>query len=142
MKELERGLTITPEKSLKKIALVGRGHIGVGTLASSIVKILGEDKKMIVLGDYQEPTYDLEINGIKYKRIKQKTKNYTSYRMLAMANMYMPILENHYSSRDKLPMPKVNIVEEFKLIQNKLSKLTKREREWVVAQFHKSFYIV
>lgn len=135
------------KRDLTKIGIVG--HIGLGGsgLKEAIVNAANNNNGIIVINDYKEPAYDLEISGTKYKRI-EKQKSYPRYAELSeilhsdIYELYINELSYLASNTEKLPMPKVDIVSEFTLIQNKASKLSKRERDWVVSQFNKQFYIV
>lgn len=131
---------------LTKIGIVGHVGLGKTALSHAMAEIIKEGAKTVFLHS-PEINYDLEINGTKYKRI-EKQKTYPRYAELSEilhSDFYEPYInELSYlaSNTEKLPMPKVDIVSEFTLIQNKASKLSKRERDWVVSQFNKQFYIV
>ena len=83
---------------------------------------------------------ELEINGIKYKKIEKQPKKQLSKGMtkvLMMAAMFGGLDECNKSSFKN--RPNVNIIDEFELIQNKKSKLSMANRDWVVFQFNKLF---
>lgn len=83
------------------------------------------------------------INGIEYElketAPRQKNSNTGTLLKLAALSMMMGGYSgvNNYSS----PAPKVNLKEEFELIQNKKSKLSRADREWVVYQFNRLYKI-
>lgn len=53
-----------------------------------------------------------------------------------LASIY-PIHNPYYNKPRKRPA--VNLIEEYELIQQKKSKLSKSDRDWVEDQFHKNF---
>lgn len=88
----------------------------------------------------------IEINGQMYRPIPEKQvknvagrMNILSYliAMTDMATMYDT--PPYLNEPKKLPPPRINIIEEYGLIQLKKSKLSKRERDWVVGQFESKF---
>ena len=85
-----------------------------------------------------------EINGKTYEKIvkdPQQKKSHGSSRMMSMLMPYMMMASMMYgggSAKEK-SRPDVDIVEEFALIQQKKSKLSKSERDWVEKMFHKNF---
>lgn len=83
--------------------------------------------------------YDLEINGVKYQQIPKESNSNTNHAMsmlmISIISMGFPMLGGSRGSTK----PSVNIVEEFELIQNKKSNLSKSERDWVVSQFNMRF---
>lgn len=80
----------------------------------------------------------IEINGIKYQQREQKENTRATSRMLtALLGMAMMFSPN--SGGGKASMPQVDIVEEFKLIQEKKSKLSRAQRDWVCSQFNRMF---
>lgn len=54
----------------------------------------------------------------------------------------MGIAANYGLNTYQRERPKVNIIDEFKLIQEKKSKLSRNDREWVVFQFNRNFELV
>lgn len=90
---------------------------------------------------------EFEINGIKYQKKPEPPQR--SHRrlppmlmgMMMMAEMaYAPYMGERI--RKKESHPKVNIIEEYGLIQQKKSKLSRSQREWVVHTFEKNFIVV
>ena len=86
------------------------------------------------------------INGISYEPIPQsKPKRYNTKMasIMAMTSFMYPVIDYGGGSRNKeYTGPRVDIVEEFKLIQNKQSKLSKRDRDWVVHKFNQLYRVV
>ena len=82
----------------------------------------------------------IEINSIKYRQKEQERRKPMS--KILMALMVMSEMANGYgmygNSKPK-ESPKVDIVKEFGLIQQKKSNLSKSERDWVVWQFERNF---
>lgn len=85
---------------------------------------------------------EFEINGIKYQEIEREAPKKTSRRLSSiMAMMAMFEYVNPYGpSMPRIkPLPTNDIVKEFELIQLKQSKLSRSERERVVAVFNRNF---
>lgn len=79
---------------------------------------------------------EIEINGIKYrkKEIKKPSKNFV--RLVSIAKIFGGL---------KLPnnnIQGIKIIEEFKLIQENKSKLSKAQRDSVVYQFNRYYEMV
>ena len=89
---------------------------------------------------------EIEINGLKYRQREQN--NHQTARQSRMSVMLMGMammVEAQGSvgtSKRQREMQKVNIVEEYKLIQEKKSKLPRKDREWVISQFNRHFELV
>ena len=155
------------KKDLYIIGVIG--HVEIGKSAFIAAEALSMQEKVAIIGvgddkyegkieymttqeimdKYQVPieTFDVEISGVKYRRIKKEkpSPKYMDLSEILQSDVYTPYLNelsSLSSNRNKLPMPKINIETEFILIQCKKSKLTKREREWVVSQFNKLYQIV
>lgn len=85
----------------------------------------------------------IEINGLFYERKPQKERKVsmmeTTALVMAMAfgGVGLPI-----GGRSQNNISHINIVEEFKLIQLKKSKLSKSQRDSVVHQFYRHFSLV
>ncbi len=73
---------------------------------------------------------EIEINGIKYQQKEQPKK--------PMSRTLMAMMVMGGGSRQK-ETPNVDLVEEYGLIQQKKSTLSKSQRDWVVWQFEKNF---
>jgi len=88
---------------------------------------------------------EFEINGIKYQKKPEPQRNHRRMPpmlmgMMMMAEMAMP---GYYGGPKKQrELPHVNIIEEYGLIQQKKSNLSRSQREWVVRTFEKNFIIV
>jgi hypothetical protein len=83
----------------------------------------------------------ITINGINYKPVDKQPSRKTSrafMRIAAISLMFggMPSLGSNKQR------PNVNIVEEYKLIQNKQSKLSKNDRDWVCRCFESNYEII
>ena len=79
---------------------------------------------------------EIEINGLKYRQKETKKTSKNFVKLVSMAQIFGGL---------KLPnsnIEGVNIVEEFKLIQEKKSKLSRKDREWVVFQFNRHYEMV
>lgn len=74
------------------------------------------------------------VNGVEYEKVETPKRDskftYIEY-----------LLSQFYISKNsgKSSKPNVNLVDEFELIQNKQSKLSRSNRDWVVSQFNKHF---
>lgn len=86
---------------------------------------------------------ELEINGIKYqpKPTTSKSKNYANSKIMQMmAMMSIASMTNFPGSKTKTKTEiKIDIIREFELIQQKKSKLSSSQRDWVVWKFNKEF---
>lgn len=83
---------------------------------------------------------ELEINGIRYAEIEKQPKKQMSRsmtRIMMMATMFGAMGGSEVSKTRK--RPSVDLIKEFELIQQKKSKLSRNDRDWVVFQFNKRF---
>lgn len=82
---------------------------------------------------------EIEINGTKYQK-RETTAPKSSGRLnsIMAATMMMGGMYNLGNSYSR-PNPNVDLVEEYKLVQEKKSKLGKRDREWVIWAFNKTY---
>lgn len=81
---------------------------------------------------------ELEINGIKYKKIEKQQRKPLSknaQKLLIMAAAFGG-LDLGLSNKN---MPNVDIIKEFGLIQNKKSSLSRKERDYVVFKFNQIY---
>lgn len=80
---------------------------------------------------------EITINGKTYKKKEQPKQSKSSSKLLMMAAA-MGAMDSygHSYSRER---PYVNLEVEFELIQNKQSKLSRSDREWVVASFNRLY---
>lgn len=79
---------------------------------------------------------EIEINGLKYRQKETKKPSKNFVKLVSMAQIFGGL---------KLPnsnIQGINIVEEFKLIQEKKSKLSKTQRDSVIFQFNRNFELV
>ena len=91
---------------------------------------------------------EIEIDGIRYQKKEKPQSKRGHGRMsprlmgiLLMAEMAMP--SNYYGvSRKKRELPDVNLIEEYGLIQQKKSKLSRSQRELVVHVFKENFEVI
>lgn len=101
------------------------------------VKRLKLDEKIRVVTIDQHIDNSVYIKGERYLPIDSPARNdrfdMEAATLIALGAMYGT------GSCYSRPNPSVNILEEFKLIQDKKSKLSKRDREWVVSEFYKSY---
>lgn len=125
-----------------------KGILVVGSPLASTLKALREktgiDNILVVSNPDMGDT--IEINGIKYQKIPNKKfsgqgiKSGTIDEL--MGSMYSIPITNRYDQsppKERRISKDIDIIEEFKLIQSKKSKLSRYERDWVVKQFNKSF---
>jgi len=86
----------------------------------------------------------IEINGVKYIQ-NEKVKGTSSRRNLSPELFGMMMIGQlmgggyGYETKREPKRPAVNIIEEYKLIQQKKSGLSKSQRDWVCRQFHYNF---
>jgi hypothetical protein len=87
---------------------------------------------------------EFEINGTKYsKQNAQKSRRLPPMLMgmMMMVEMaYAPNIEERKTRKEN--QPKINIIEEYGLIQQKNSKLSRSQREWVTKTFERNFIVV
>ena len=81
---------------------------------------------------------DIEINGVKYRKKEQpkkKSMSKTMDAMLMMASAFEYV--NPYSTpKNPKEQPKIDIIKEYGLIQQKRSNLSRSQRDWVVYRFN------
>ncbi len=92
-------------------------------------------KDVIIVDNY------VEINGIKYEPIPQRSSKLMSklLGLEAMAMAMMPAMNFYGGSNYSRKPPRVDLISEYGLIQNKKSNLSKWDRDWVVAEFERNF---
>lgn len=83
----------------------------------------------------------IEVNGEQYEQIEHSAPKLGSSasRMIIMAAALGSFGQIQGASNAPRKRPHVNIVEEYKLIQLKKSKLSRSNRDWVVAQFNYNY---
>lgn len=84
----------------------------------------------------------IEINGLKYRQKEQPERKPMSKRMTAMLMMASAFSSLDPYTKKPKQTPQIDIVKEYGLIQQKKSKLSRSQRDWVVKQFEKSFELV
>lgn len=130
------------------IPIKERGILIVGSPFDAKLEALkrkaGVDTVVFVDGPVPEST--IEINSVKYRKVDNKKFNGMEIKSVTideiMGSRYSIPITNMY--RDRKPKerkaPKdIDVIAEFTLIQQKKSKLSRFERDWVVKMFNKSF---
>lgn len=127
------------------------GHTGIG-VTTTIHAMKNKNLDVIIVDNDTEPDNCFILNGIKYAPIKpHKSKNHSTQSkkmslLLSMgAMMYNPYILNAPDIYDRYyrELPKgIDIIKEYGLIQQKLSSLSRWERDTVVRIFEKNFYRV
>jgi len=79
----------------------------------------------------------IEINGIKYEEREEPKRSGRSSKLLLIAAAF-GALDNYGQSYTR-ERPQVDLEKEFELIQNKQSKLSRNDRDWVVATFNRKY---
>lgn len=79
---------------------------------------------------------ELEINGVKYIERPKSSTNKKGLNKLLLASMMMSGINSVIPNRKSLD---VNIIEEYKLIQNKKSKLSSNDRRIVCNRFERLY---
>ena len=88
---------------------------------------------------------EIEINGLKYRQKQQNSQQTSRHSRMSTMLMGMAMMfgaQGSVGTSRQRKTPKVNIVEEFKLIQEKKSKLPRKDRDWVVFQFNRHYEMV
>mgnify|MGYP007059442442 CR=1 FL=1 len=78
---------------------------------------------------------EIEIEGIKYRMRNPQPHSYNS----TIAKLMM--MATYFGGMGKPPKkrPEIDIIEEFRLIQKKESKLSRNDRDWVLNEFERHF---
>lgn len=116
------------------IGYIGHVDHGRAIVSRSVSNALKEYKVVVD----PEPHYDLEINGVKYVEREQRRQRNASLSMAALLAIG-GLMGSFNGKSGPGPRPQVNIVSEFKLIQDKKSKLCRNDRDWVVSQFNRLY---
>lgn len=116
----------------KKIGIVGTGAFGLNysSIASKFPNaeiIVINDKGELHKEEESIPT--ITINGIAYKEREKPKKN-----KVVEIN-----LRAYDESTYKRERPDINLEAEFELIDNKQSKLSRNDRDWVISTFNKKY---
>ena len=79
---------------------------------------------------------EIEINGLKYRQKEQNNQHTARSSRMSTLLMTMGFMFSSQgslgTSKRQRETPKVNLVEEFRLIQEKKSNLSRKDRDWVV----------
>jgi len=98
-------------------------------------------RKVIIIGE--QKTEIIKINGIEYRKKAQQERKPISKPLLSLLTMaYIFPITNPYIAKKQIKIPDVDIVQEYELIQQKKSNLSKSNRDLVVIQFEKYFEII
>lgn len=123
---------------MKTILIADNGSLKASAEFFDPVRLKDCHNPNIIITDINEETetYIIEINGKKYRKREQKTSkgsralfNVMAMTMAMTGGVGMPGLG---SERKR---PNVDIIQEFELIQNKESNLSRNDRDWVCNQF-------
>lgn len=128
----------SPEKE-RGIAIVGAGHIGRNDIALKAAELAAQNIKVVVIGDNSNDMNTIEINGITYQQKEQPKRKPMSKTLMSLMLMAEMSYGMYGGGNKHKETPKVNIVKEYGLIQQKKSNLSKSERDWVVWQFERNF---
>jgi len=109
----------------KTAVVIGLGGFGFDHIQQ--LKLAMADHRRTVVMIEEDPNV-LTICGQKYERIEQKHPGMLS----------LPSLTGNFGGYSR-PRPRVCIEDEFRLIQQKKSKLCRSDRDWVVGQFFKMY---
>lgn len=82
---------------------------------------------------------EIEVNGINYEYNEPPKESKNFSKLMTLSVMFGGMMYGVGGSVKKLLEPSAWLIEEFKLIQNKQSKLSRSERDLVEASFHKHF---
>ena len=130
----------------KRIMIAGVSTLGSATareLTRAVVDAQSE-RGVVIVNDNPDDYGKVRIEGKEYQLIEKDNEKPSLLRnskfgsMLAMAEMMNDMF---YNTPQKKPRerPYVNIIEEFTLIQQKKSKLSRSDREWLVREFNSKF---
>jgi len=112
-----------PKKEIR-VGIIGGGSAGIKVLME--LEKHGFDPFIIPVNDNT-----INILGTSYEEIKQVDATFNK-------KLFIPIGYD-FDDKKERAHPKVDLVTEFKLIQQKQSNLSKWERDWVVLEFNKRF---
>jgi hypothetical protein len=135
-------------KNKLSIGIIGHTGSGVTTV---IHAMKNKNPNVIIVDNDTEPDNCFVLNGIKYAPIIQphKSKKHSTQSkkmslLLGMGAMvYYPFILNAPDRYDRYhrELPKgIDIIKEYGLIQQKLSSLSRWERDTVVRIFEKNFF--
>lgn len=120
----------------KKILIVDDSEMR----GKEIARHMKDNDAVIVVKNHIKDN-SFELNGERYAPIEQQKSGLSKNMMgiLSVASMFAPLAGYGMSNKVRILPRSTNIIEEFKLIQNKESKLSKWERDEVVRIFKRNF---
>jgi len=123
-------------KDKLKIAIIGAGQVGKNTMIAAAKS--GVDVMIVA-----EPENTIVIDGKTYApRDKRQSSKYGKSMSMLIGISMMMGADLGLGGGGVKERPKVNIVSEFELIQQKKSQLSRNNRDWVVSRFFELFKIV
>jgi hypothetical protein len=143
------------KEDIRKIGIIGNVDNGRAILSSAILETLNKNSGYAIV-DLQHDTvlnedihkeYDhiILVDGSKTQDETLKindevyVKKFTDPRKTP--NLFQELKEYEYFKYKRKLDSKINIVDEFKLIKERKSKLSKWEREEVIKEFNKEYYL-
>jgi GTPase SAR1 family protein len=116
----------------KKIGVIG--HVGHGktVLAEALINHASLSDVVVMCEPIRKNW--IEVEGVKYREIEKPKVNGRIAQIMLMAQMMGGYGESREPQR-----PDVDIISEYKLIQQKKSNLSRSQRDWVVSQFHSRY---
>lgn len=119
--------------------------IGTSSEAHSVVERLQESHDAVIANDICIGLYrGIDINGTKYIKREQKSKGTSlmNSRIGIFIGMAMMMGGSSQTKRKSDSLVNIDIVEEFRLIQNKKSNLSANQRKVVVNRFHRLYKLL
>ena len=122
----------------KKILIVDDSGLGKREIARHM-----KDNDAVIVVENQIQDNSFDIDGVRYAPIEQQKSGLSKKMMgiLAVASMFAPVAGYGLSNKVRILPRGTDIIEEFKLIQEKKSNLGKWERDEVVRIFERNFKI-
>ena len=123
----------------KKVAIVGAGSdIDYARVVSELEH---KGLNVVVIGNEIESKIinTIEVNGVKYKEKEKPERPKINSHIFSTLLMYGALDGMNIGGSGKQSIPKVDIVKEYGLIQQKKSLLSRSERESVIAQFNRKY---
>ena len=120
----------------KKILIVDDSGLGKREIARHM-----KDNDAVIVVENQIQDNSFDIDGVRYAPIEQQKSGLSKKMMgiLAVASMFAPVAGYGLSNKVRILPRGTDIIEEFKLIQEKKSNLGKWERDEVVRIFERNF---
>jgi len=137
------------DNNKKTMVVIGHSDVGMSRFAHEL-KDKGVDVILVDDVGNIEPDESFDLHGVRYAPIKTKSTKHNNRAaskintlMAAASMIYMPYMHDYGESRYERKLPEgTDIIKEYGLIQIKQSKLSKWERDMVVAIFDRNFYRV